>query len=229
MKILGVIPARGGSKGVVRKNLAEVHGKPLLAYTIEQAKLADRLDSVVVSTEDQEIAEVAKSLGVEVPFLRPDELAGDATPTIDVLVHLCKTMRERGADYDAICLLQATSPMRRKGLIDDCIERFEQAQVDSLVTICEVPHQFNPSWVFWKDDNQRLELATGGVEPIPRRQLLPPAFIRDGRIYLSRTNTIVDSQSLYGQSVAGFEVEPGINIDTPEDLQAFREYIAQSK
>ncbi|TWT98636.1 acylneuraminate cytidylyltransferase family protein [Stieleria varia] len=222
MKVLGVIPARGGSKGIPRKNLADVCGRPLIAWTIEQALAAESLDSVVLSTDDPEIADVGRRLGVEVPFLRPDELAQDSTPTIDVLVHLCQALQKDAKVYDAICLLQPTSPQRPGNLIDQCIERFSRSDADSLITVVRVPHQHNPHWVYWMNEGQSMELSTGGVEPIPRRQLLPDAFIRDGRVYLTKTQVIMQRRSLYGDHVVGFEAEPGINIDTMQDLESFR-------
>lgn len=225
MKVLGVIPARGGSKGVPRKNLADVNGRPLIAYTIDSALAASDLADVVVSTDDQEIATIAKACGARVPFVRPAHLAADDTPTIDVLVHLCQTLAEKGESYDAICLLQPTSPQRDDTLIDDCVEQFRNSQADALVTVASVPHHYNPHWVFWKADDGKLRLSTGEAEPIIRRQLLPPAFIRDGCIYITKTDVIVNKRSLYGESVVGFERPSGINIDTIEDLEAFRSYI----
>ena len=226
MRVLGVIPARGGSKGIPRKNLAIVSGKPLLAYSVESALAAQYVSDVIVSTEDHEIAEIARSLGAEVPFMRPANLAIDTTATIDVLVHLCQWMSDQGRNYDAICLLQPTSPQRTGAMIDECISAFEESKADSLITVNQVPHQYNPHWVYWMNDDATLELTTGGTVPIPQRQLLPPAFHRDGRIYLTKTQVIVESKSLFGNSVMGHEVVKGINIDTPEDLKAFEDYVA---
>lgn len=225
MKVLGVIPARGGSKGIHRKNLVPVAGRPLLAWTIEQALAAKRLSDVILSTEDAEIAAVGRQLGVQVPFMRPPELASDSTPTIDVLVHLCQALQDRGRRYDAICLLQPTSPDRCNDLIDQCVDKLEQTNADSLVTITSVPHQYNPHWVYWQHDNGLLELSTGGVEPVVQRQLLPSAFIRDGRVYLTKTSVVLEQRSLFGDTVVGFRTAPGINIDTQEDLLAFRRQV----
>src|SRR6185437_13209048 len=110
MRILGIIPARGGSKGVPRKNIKLLAGKPLLAYTAEAALKVPSLSSVILSTDDPEIAETGKQLGLSVPFLRPSELAGDTTPTLPVVQHALNFLKTSGEEYDAVCLLQATNP-----------------------------------------------------------------------------------------------------------------------
>jgi CMP-N-acetylneuraminic acid synthetase len=125
MKVLGVIIARGGSKGIPRKNLADVGGKPLIYYTIDAAQQSRKLTSVIVSTDDEEIAVTSRHFGVDVPFMRPAELGSDQTLTIDVLIHVCHWMIDQGRRYDAVCLLQPTSPQRSGELIDKCIEAFE--------------------------------------------------------------------------------------------------------
>jgi CMP-N,N'-diacetyllegionaminic acid synthase len=198
VRVLGIIPARGGSKGIPRKNLALIAGRPLIAYTIDAAKQATRLTELIVSTDDQEIADVARTLGVEVPFIRPAELAQDDTPTVAVVQHACKFLLEMNRHYDAICILQPTSPQRSEKLIDECVRKFRDSDADSLVTVVRVPQQYNPMWVYWKRGQDELELVTGGIEPIPRRQMLPSAFIRDGRVYLARTAAIQSQGSLYG-------------------------------
>lgn len=222
MRVLGIITARGGSKGIPRKNLAPVCGKPLIEYTIKSAQSARKLTETIVSTDDQEIAEVCMGLGVEAPFLRPEELARDTTPTLPVLQHAITTLSERGRNFDAVCLLQPTSPQRSRDLIDRCIEQFETAGTDSLITVSKIPHAYNPMWVYWMDSAGHLALATGGVEPIKRRQDLPLGYVRDGRIYLTRVHTLMNDNSLFGSSVHGVELPCGINIDTDTDLEAFR-------
>src|ERR1043165_7692073 len=122
IRVLGIIPARGGSKGIPRKNIRLLAGKPLLQYTAEAAQKAKLLTRVILSTEDEEIAEVGRRCGLEVPFLRPANLATDTTPTLDVVQHLVQTLEKTGARYDAICLLQPTAPLRERGQIDACIE-----------------------------------------------------------------------------------------------------------
>src|SRR5438552_7751137 len=122
LKVIGIIPARGGSKGVPRKNIRPLAGKPLLAYTAEAALAARRLSGVLLSTDDAEIAEAGRQCGLEIPFLRPAELAQDNSPTLPVLQHAVAWLESQGRHYDAICLLQPTSPFRSRGMIDGCID-----------------------------------------------------------------------------------------------------------
>ena len=147
MKILGIIPARGGSKGLKRKNILPLGEKPLLQYTWESAKNSKLLTKVILSSEDQEIIEVAKGLGLEVPFKRPEHLAQDATTSLEVLKHALQYFKEKGESFDAVCLLQPTTPFRESELIDKAIQKFISHSLDSLVSVREVPHEYNPHWI----------------------------------------------------------------------------------
>lgn len=219
MKVLGLIPARGGSKGVPRKNLRPLGGKPLLQYTAECARAARRLARVVLSTDDAELAELGRRCGIDVPFVRPDELAADATPMLPVVVHALLELEAFGDAYDAVCLLQPTCPLRRPEDIDGCIDLLESAGADSVVTVLPVPHEHNPHWVYFVDDRGGLRLSTGEATPIPRRQDLPPAFHREGSVYVTRRDVIVERGSLYGDRLVGFPIDASrsVNIDTPDD------------
>ena len=218
---LGLIPARGGSKGIPRKNIRLLGGKPLLAWTIEAALAARRLGRVILSTEDEEIAAVGRAWGVEVPFMRPTELAQDDTPTLPVVRHALETLALSGDIYDAVCLLQPTNPFRAPGLIDACIERFEKTSADTLVTVLPVPPEYNPHWVFFENPDGGLRLATGEAAPIPRRQELPPAFHREGSVYVVRSRVILERGSLFGARWIGYPVDAAetVNLDTPEDWE----------
>ncbi len=222
MKILGLITARGGSKGVPRKNIRLLNGKPLLAYTAETALEAKSLTSVVLSTEDAEIAEIGRRFLLDVPFMRPAELAQDATPSLSVVRHALLTLAEMGEKYDAVCLLQPTNPFRRAADIDNCVELLIESNADSVVSVLPVPHEYNPQWVFWMNGENQMSLVTGEKEPTTRRQDLPPAFHRDGSVYVTRCATILEQGSLYGKHVKGYEIEPefSANIDTEADWLA---------
>ena len=225
MRVLGIIPARGGSKGIPRKNIKSLNGKPLLAYTIENALGAKRLDRLILSTEDDEIAELARSLGVDVPFKRPSELSNDEAPTFPVVLHAVKQMESVADSFDAVCLLQPTNPLRQAEDIDECIALFESTDADSVISVLRVPHQYNPKWVYLPKENGDLVLSTGETSPVSRRQDLPPAFCRDGSVYVTRRSVLDDYGNLYGRKVLGYEIDPGrsVNIDTNEDwLEAER-------
>lgn len=219
MRVLALIPARGGSKGVPRKNIKPLAGKPLLAYTAEAALAAKHLTRIVLSTDDEEIAAVGRACGLDVPFLRPAELALDTTPTLPVVQHALRWLMSEGETFDALCLLQPTNPLRRAADIDACLELFAAQQADTVFTVLRVPAEHNPHWVYFKTDDGSLRLSTGEAAPIPRRQDLPAAFHREGSVYVTRTEIVLAQNSLYSQRVLGFEIDPSrsVNIDTPED------------
>ena len=226
-KVLGLIPARGGSKGVPRKNIKILGGRPLLYYTAKPALESKLLNKVIISTEDQEIADIARTLGIEVPFLRPQELALDTTPTLPALIHALEFMKnELNEEYDYLCLLQPTNPLRDVETIDACIAKIIEEDLDSVFTTLEVPTEVNPHWVYFEKENQTLELSTGGYEPIPRRQSLPRAYYREGSVYVTKTSVILEQNSLYGNKVGGYLLNQPcpINIDTMEDWEKAESY-----
>lgn len=228
MKILGLIPARGGSKGIPRKNIKLLCGKPLIQYTIESAQEAKVLTEIMVSTEDEEIAAVAKSLGATVPFLRPQTLAGDKAPTIDAVINVLETYDKLGKSFDAVCLLQPTNPLRSAEVIQQSIKKFKETQADCLLSVRVVPHEYNPHWTFEeKEDTQLLKIATGEQVIIARRQDLPPAYYRDGSIYLTKSSVILEQKSLYGDQISfiKMEGEPHVNIDTSHDWKKAEELL----
>jgi CMP-N,N'-diacetyllegionaminic acid synthase len=218
MKILGIIPARGGSKGVPGKNIKILGNKPLIAYTIESAK-ESLLSDIIVSTDSEEIAAIAREYGATVPFIRPAALATDSAKSIDVVIHAVEEMQKLGKQYDAVVLLQPTNPFRPEGFIDKAITLFNEKKCDALVSVLPVPHEYNPHWVFEPDANGYLHIATGDATIIPRRQELPKAFYRDGSIYITRTEVLLSQQSFYGETLSYIEADPAlhVNIDTLED------------
>ena len=161
------------------------------------------------------------SWGVEVPFLRPQKLSEDSSPTLPVVQHALEALEHAGEQYDAVCLLQPTNPLRRSFDIDNCIELLEKTGVDSVISVLPVPAEYNPNWVYWKREDGRLGLVTGENEPISRRQDLPPAFHREGSVYVTATAVVRSQQSLYGKNILGYEISPEFssNIDTPGDWQ----------
>jgi CMP-N,N'-diacetyllegionaminic acid synthase len=226
MRILGIIPARGGSKGIPGKNIKILAGKPLLEYTIEATLKSKLLTRSILSSDSAEIIHKGKELGVEVPFIRPTKFAEDNTPSIDVVKHALLYFENNGEYYDAVCLLQPTTPLRRDGLIDEAIMKFESVNNDSLISVREVPHDFNPHWVF-ENKNGKLQIATGEKQIISRRQELPRAFHRDGAIYIVKTEVILKKNSLYGDNI-GFIENSGddyVNLDTEADWKKAEEIL----
>lgn len=221
MNVLGIIPARGGSKGVPRKNIRLLAGKPLLEYTVVAARDSIRLKRFVVSTEDAEIKSIAHSLDCPV-IDRPEELARDDTPSLPVIQQAAlaaeKTFDEK---YDAICLLQPTTPQRTGKHIDNAIELFESSQADTILSVCQIEKHFHPYWVFLESDEGKLSRAVPNSTLASRRQLLPKAFIRNGAIYLVRWDTLIHDNTLYGNDIRSFEMSrnESVNIDTMEDWE----------
>tara|TARA_R110000850_G_scaffold275701_1_gene415549 strand:+ start:132 stop:842 length:711 start_codon:yes stop_codon:yes gene_type:complete len=219
--ILAIIPARGGSKGIPGKNIKLLGGKPLLHYTLEAARGSKLLSRVVLSSDDAEIIAVAKKLGLEVPFVRPASLATDEAGSLEVVQHALNELAKEGEHYDAVCLLQCTTPFREPGCIDAAVQKFLEMGCDALVTVRKVPEEYNPHWVFEDDGSGRLKIATGDSEIIKRRQDLPKAYFRDGSIYITKTDVILKKHSLYGDTT-GYIVSKGeryVNLDTIADWE----------
>ena len=215
MTILCVIPARGGSKGIRRKNVRSIAGKPLLVWTIEQALNARTDLDVLVSTDDAEIADVARRAGADVPFLRPAALALDETPTEPVIRHAIAARARQGRRPDAVMLLQATSPVRFPGTLDRAVEQFEAGGIDSLVGV--VPQ---PPFLWLSGD---VPFAAYDPAHRPRRQDLDEAsyaYRETGSLYLTRTEIYEQGGHRLGGKVGLFVMdEPeGIDVDTELDL-----------
>jgi len=225
--VLGIITARGGSKGVPGKNLKLLAGQPLLAYTVAAARSSRSLDRVILSTEDDAIAAAGRALGCEVPFIRPAELARDDTPHLPVIQHAADWMRDRaGYRPDAVMVLQPTSPLRTAGDIDAASALLESAGADSVLSVTEVPAHSHPSRTLRLDaDGLAVLFATG--EPvrrrINRRQDLPEAWVMNGAIYACRTGLLSGPQaSLYGDRVVAYRMpaERSVSIDDMDDWAA---------
>jgi CMP-N,N'-diacetyllegionaminic acid synthase len=224
MKFLAIIPARGLSKGIPRKNVRLVAGKPLIAWTIEAALNAKGVDRVLVSTEDEEIAEVALQYGAEVPFLRPLELSLDETPTLPVLQNVVFELKNlENFVPDAVITLQPTSPLRTSEHIDDAIERFKADPLaDSLVSCIEVPHIFHPLSVMKQSQHGYLENYIDNKEGVRvyRRQDKERVWARNGAaIYITRLNCL--DKFIFGGNIIPFIMDnsASIDIDCENDLQ----------
>ena len=231
MKVLGLITARGGSKGIPGKNLKLLGGRPLLAYTIEAAKQS-RLDRVILSTEDPAIAAMGRSLGCDVPFMRPAELSRDETPHLPVIQHGAQSMIDAGYHPDAVMTLQPTSPFRTAADIDASIALLETSGADSVLSVSEVGAHAHPLRML-KVDAQGFATLFATGEPvrrrINRRQDLPPAHLMNGAIYACLTACLFAAEpSQYGDRVVAYPmpVERSISIDDLEDWAACERALA---
>jgi len=215
-KILAIIPARGGSKGIPRKNIRLLAGKPLIAYSIEAALKSKYISRVIVSTEDEEIAEVAKIYGAEV-IKRPEKLAKDKSPTIDVIKHVLETL-EDNEKYapNIIVLLQPTSPLRSTEDIDNAIKLFLKKDCESVVGVCEDIHLY---WSFKIEDGY-LKPVFGKKYLKIRRQELPRIYVPNGAIFVSTPRTLNRYESFYCDKTVPYVMPPerSVDIDNEEDF-----------
>jgi CMP-N-acetylneuraminic acid synthetase len=213
MEIIALIPARGGSKGLPRKNIRLLTGKPLIAWTIEQAKSSRYIDKVVVSTDDPEIAEIAEKYGAEVPFLRPEELATDDAKTIDVIMHAVNRFENDGKYFDIVVLLEPTSPLRKEDDLDNSIEFFIKNidKVDSLVSVGEV-HLENP-YIMKKVENGWVKPFIEIDENLYQRQQLPKIYFPYGVIYLSKISTLKKYKTFYQERTIPYLIERWQNYE----------------
>ena len=216
-----MIPARGGSKEIPRKNLAPLGGRPLIAHTIGAARASASLTRLLVSTDDEDIAAAARSLGADVPLLRPAHLAVDDTPMVDVLVDLLASLAGREAYRpDVLVLLQPTSPFRRAEHIDAAVDLLRRTGADSVVTVVPVPHQFSPVSLLLLDGD-RVQPWSNGPAPL-RRQDKPVLFARNGPAVVAvRTEVVAARRTLYGPDTRGLVMshEDSLDIDTAFDLR----------
>jgi N-acylneuraminate cytidylyltransferase len=214
-KVLGLIPARGGSKGVPGKNIRVVGGEPLIAWTIKAARNARLIDRVVLTSDDPQIVEVARQHGCDAPFLRPPALATDASPTIDAVLHALDHL----PGYDYLVLLQPTSPLRTGDDIDECIKYFLTSGADSCATVVECCE--SPYWMYSVDTTGRMRPVLGEGATITRRQDLPRCYSLNGAIYVASIPWIRKSMGFLDAETVGWIMprERSIDIDTERDFE----------
>ncbi len=233
IRVLGIIPARGGSKGIPKKNIVSLGGRPLISYTIHAAKESKLLDACIVSTDDPKIASIARSYGADVPFLRPKRFAKDLSPDIEFLIHgLSWVKKYRGWNPEIIVILQPTSPSRSGRDIDEVIRAMQKNRCDSIRTVID-PSPYNPfkMWHFTK----KKELLMRPVLPTKRfsqlgtdvpRQLLPKYYLQVGLVYATKAKCI-EKGKVWGPRMCGYIIpsEKFTDIDTPKDLKRAGELI----
>lgn len=216
--MLAVIPARGGSKGVPGKNIKELAGKPLIAYTIEAAIASNIFEKVIVSTDSQKIAEVAVNYGAEVPFMRPSEISGDMTSSDDVILHALAFYQQQGTRYDEVCKLQPTSPFRSSKHLQEAYQLFSERHADFLVSVCECEH--SPLWAGVIGDDLRLDNFISEEAKRACRQNLPQYYRLNGAIYMGKTNRFYENRSFLGENSVAYVMnqEDSVDIDSLLDF-----------
>jgi CMP-N,N'-diacetyllegionaminic acid synthase len=203
---VGIITARGASKGIPRKNIAMLPGRPLLAYSIEEANKSKTLERVIISTDDDEIAAIAKDCGAEVPFQRPQELAADDTPTLIVVQHAARWLEHNeGMKIHIVAALQRTSPLRRTHHIDAAVRKLLDTRADSVVSVCLVRR--SPYWMKQLKGDRVFPFLPEAVE-YTCRQDLPPVYRLNGAVYVMRRDVLMEKRRLSGQDTRAIAMDP---------------------
>ena len=226
-KIVALIPARGGSKGIKNKNIIDLCGKPLISYTIQAALESKYIDKVIVSTDSQEIADVAIKYGAEVPFLRPGELASDTSKTIDAVMHAVGELEKRKEQYDILILLQATQPLRTADDIDSAIELFIKNKGQSLVSVS--PVEDNPILIRTIDNLGRMNSILP-MKSTCRRQDMPLYYRVNGCIYINLISEL-DLNTSFNDNKIPYIMpkERSVDIDEIKDLLIAQYYISRNE
>lgn len=219
-RFLGLIPARGGSKRLPRKNLLPLAGKPLLAWTVEAARAARQLDRVVLSTDDEELATIGRAYGADVPFMRPAELAGDTAGTAEVVLHALRTLADAGEHYDYVVILQPTSPLRSAQDIDGAIALLLEKRADAVIGVCETDHP--PEWSnHLPADLSMAQFFRPGIRGT-RSQDLPQSYRLNGAVYVYDCARLLASGSLAMDDRSYAYLMPrerSVDIDTVIDFE----------
>ena len=229
MKILGIIPARGGSKGIPRKNIVVVGGKPLIQYSIDLGLEAMReglIDRCIVSTDDEEIARIARTLGGDVPFLRPAEISNDTAKSVDFMLHALSFLERQGEHYDAVLLLQPTSPLRTIEDVRVIIQSFKEGNSESLISVYREDHvhalvsyHYQDGIGIPLDDKHNV----GG-----RRQEHQPIYVRNGAFYLTTSDYLTREQKVFSSRPILYVMSKSrsVNLDGPEDLDLLNKILS---
>ncbi len=220
-KVIGLITARGGSKRLPRKNVLQVGGRPLIAWTITAAMESKVIDEVILSSDDEEIIEIAKAMGCSVPFRRPDHLSDDRASSIDVVLHALDELPK----FDFIILLQPTSPLRTAQDIDNAFMLLKKCGASSCVSVSEVEQ--SPYWMYRLNDDKSLHNILPMQQQIGRMQDLPNVYILNGAIYIAQTDWLKKTKNFITPTTVAYVMEKckSVDIDTPKDFEFFRYHI----
>ncbi len=222
--ILGIIPARGNSKGIKNKNIKIINGKPLIYYTIQRAKKSRLISDLIGSTDNKKIKKKFHHFGVKTPFDRPLELAGDKSNIIDTLLYCLKKMEKlKNKKYHFICLLQPTSPLRKKNEIDNSIKKIIKQKGDSLISLCKLddPHPYK----LMKIKNKKISFFKKNFKNVMNRQMMPDLYMPSGNIYIINRKTLVNKKTIHGKKYLYSLIDQKyyLNIDNDDDLIVAKE------
>ncbi|MCK6585158.1 MAG: acylneuraminate cytidylyltransferase family protein [Anaerolineales bacterium] len=227
-KILGIIPARGGSKGIPGKNIRLLGGKPLIYYAAHAARESGLVDRLILTTDSAEIAAVGKGLGIETPFIRPPQLARDDTPMFPVIDHALQFIEREGWKPEIILLLQPTAPLRKPEHLQAAARILSETNCDSVVSVVEVPQHYAPDFVLKLEEGKLRPFLEGG-ERVTRRQDVRAAYSRDGTVYAFRRDVLIHKLNIYGDDCRPLIIprDRSCNLDTMEDWDEVEQKIAE--
>ena len=216
--VLALIPARGGSKGIRDKNIRPLRGHTLLEYAANAAAKSGVIDRAVLSTDSERIAAEGRRLGIEVPFIRPAELARDDTPMLPVIEHAVDFLEQEGWQPEIVVLLQPTSPLRTADHIRNAVQELRDSAADSVVTVVQLPSHLSPDYVMRIEEGRLVSFLPEGAS-VSRRQDARPAYVRDGTVYAFWRRTLRDTRTIYGVDCRAMVLpaRESLTIDTPED------------
>lgn len=228
-RVLALVPARGGSKGLPRKNLRCLNGYPLIQWSIDIALACEEIDSVIVSTDDEQIAAVASTAGAEVPFMRPPNLAEDESSTIDVVIHALDFLESNEREFEIVLLLEPTSPLREVSDIQTALQRMIDKSATAIVSVCRA-EATNPTFMFRTTDQGRLEPFMSASPTGVRRQDVEVLYYIEGTLYASTVVGLRERLSFYHDDTLAYEVAKwkALEIDDIEDFE-LAEAIARYK
>lgn len=226
--VLALIPARGGSKGLPKKNILPLAGKPLIAWSIEQALQSNVFDKIIVSTDNEEIASVAEEYGATVPFMRPPELATDNAKGIDVVLHAIDWHMKKGEFYDLLLLLQPTSPLRSAVDIRQAVELYLDKNADAVVSVCESEH--SPLWMNTIGPDLSMKDFLSAVNQNKNRQELGKYYRLNGAVYLAAWAYLKQQRSFFGKNTFAYIMPPERSVDIDHEMDyKFAEFLLQQQ
>jgi CMP-N,N'-diacetyllegionaminic acid synthase len=223
-RILAIIPARGGSKGLPRKNIIDLDGKPLIAWTIEASLNSKYITKTIVSSDDDEILNIAKQYNAD-KLKRPDELALDTTASEPVVRDVIETLKKENKEFDYLVLLQPTSPLRDTKNIDDAFGMLFKSEATALISVCEIDNKILKA--FKTNKNGFIEGISSNKYPFMRRQDLPKTYLSNGAIYIIKVDEFLNNNSFFTDKTISYIMDEvkSLDIDSQEDLNKIKEYI----
>lgn len=225
-----MINARGGSKGIPGKNIKLLMGKPLIAYSIEIALQVEKIDKVIVSTEDEKIANIAKEYGAEVPFMRPKELATSEALQVDTIIYNVEKLQQQGHNFETIVLLQPTAPLRSVEDVLGCLSLMEKENADTVITVTDVGSR-HPTGIYRMQGDYKLQPFIEANKSGFNRQSLEKIYWRTGSVYVIKKEVLLKNRAIYGKKIMGYitSEERAFNMDTMFDwklIEAWMQYQA---